>query len=141
MTFPDFRDLISNLLDELPPQALEGLQGVHVFEHVKTDPHEPGLVRMGEYLDPGPDSVFATHSHLGRHVAIYYGSFVAVANGNPNFDWEAETWETLTHEIQHHVESRAGERGLIEWDIEQLEAYRKKKRAQKDGKSFWRWSA
>lgn len=141
MTFPDFRDLISSLLDELPPKALEGLQGVHVFEHVKADPHEPGLVRMGEYLDPGRDSFFAAHSHLGRHVAIYYGSFVAVAAGNPNFDWEAETWETLTHEIQHHVESRAGERGLIEWDIERLEAYRKKKRAEKDNKSFWRWSA
>ena len=141
MTFPDFRDLISNLLDELPPQALEGLQGVHVFEHAKPDPIEPGLVRMGEYLDPGMDSFFATHTTLGRHVAMYYGSFVAVAGGNPNFDWETETWETLTHEIQHHVESRAGERSLIEWDIEQLEAYRKKKRMEKTSQSFWRWSA
>ncbi len=141
MTFPDFRDLISNLLDELPPQALEGLQGVHVFEHAKPDPIEPGLVRMGEYLDPGMDSFFATHITLGRHVAMYYGSFVAVAGGNPNFDWETETWETLTHEIQHHVESRAGERSLIEWDIEQLEAYREKKRMEKTSQSFWRWSA
>ena len=141
MTFPDFQHLVSNLLDEIPPEAMTGLQGVHVFEHVKRDPDEPELVRMGEYLDPGPDSVFNTYTHLGRHVAIYYGSFQAVAGGNLAFDWEAEAWETLTHEIQHHVESRAGERGLIEWDIERLEAYRKQKRAEKERGSFWRWSA
>jgi hypothetical protein len=49
-------------------------------------------------------------------VALYYGSFVAVGDGDPSFDWEDEAWETLTHELRHHVESLAGDASLIAQD-------------------------
>jgi hypothetical protein len=127
MTFQEFRALISDFLDEIPPQFLNGLQGVHVMEHEKRDPTEPELLRLGEYLDPGPDSSFGGMPNLGRHVAIYYGSIAALAAGQPNFDWECEAWETLTHEITHHLESRAGEVGLIEWDRAQMAAFRRRR--------------
>lgn len=125
MTFEAFRELVEEMLDEVPPGFTEGLQGVHVLPQLKQDPHEPELVRMGEYLDPGPDSFFGGLPGLGRHVALYYGSFAEVAGLDERFDWEDEAWETLTHELLHHVESRAGEAGRIEQDRLDLERFRR----------------
>jgi hypothetical protein len=124
MTYAAFQDLIRRMLDDIPGEYLAGLQGVHVFEDVKPDPVEPELVRLGEYLDPGPDSSFGGQPGLGRQIALYFGSFQAVAGDDPRFDWEGEAWETLTHELQHHLESRAGEIGLIEWDRARLREFR-----------------
>ena len=127
MTFAEFEDTVQQHLSLIPEQYLEGLQGVHVFEHVKRDPEEQHLVRLGEYLDPGMDQFLDSRVHIGRHVALYYGSFVQVAGRG--FDWPAQIWETLTHEIQHHVESKAGDRTLIEWDIEQMRRFKRQKNA------------
>jgi Zincin-like metallopeptidase len=128
MDFSSFKTLIEDLLDAIPEEYMTGLQGVHVFEEAKRGGLDPRLVRMGEYLDPGPDSVLDHRVHLGRHVAIYYGSFLEVARNDPGFDWEYQAWDTLTHELQHHNESRAGEIKLIEWDRRALEAYRRNRR-------------
>ena len=125
MTFLEFKALIEDFLDMIPEEALNGLQGVHVFEIVKPSPENPGLVRMGEYLDPGPDQFLDGRVHLGRHVALYYGSFVQVARFDTGFDWVEQAWDTLTHELQHHVESKAGNIDLIEWDRRQLEAFKR----------------
>ncbi len=38
---------------------------------------------------------------------LYHGSFAALAELDDAFDWRAEAWETLTHELRHHVEWRA----------------------------------
>jgi hypothetical protein len=122
-SFEAFEVLVAQMLDEIPAKYLADLQGVHVLPDLKRDPNHSDLLRMGEYLDPGPDSFLGFSVGLGRHVALFYGSFVALAAGNPNFDWEGQTWEVLTHELQHHVESKAGERGLIEWDIQQMRRF------------------
>lgn len=127
MTYEAFRDLVERMLDEVPAAFLDGLQGVHVHPQLKRDPVEPDLVRMGEYLDPGPDSFFHGAPSLGRHVALYHGSFAEIAAFDPRFEWEAEAWETLTHELQHHLESRAGEAGLVEQDRADLERFRRER--------------
>ncbi len=72
------------------------------------------VFRLGEYLDPGPPTVLAPEG-LGRHIALYYGSFLAVAD--QGFDWEAEAWETLLHELRHHLESLAGREDLALEDL------------------------
>jgi hypothetical protein len=131
MTFAEFEATVQTQLEVIPPEYLEGLQGVHCFPEIKRDPNEPQLVRLGEYLDPGPDQFLDHRIHIGRHVALFYGSFLEVAY--PGFDWEAEIWETLTHELQHHVESKAGDRTLIEWDIEQMRRFK----AQKNQAPHW----
>jgi len=53
-------------------------------------------------------------------ISIFHGSFVAIARlhaeeGRP-FDWDAEIVETVRHELQHHLEWRAGEDGLGDED-------------------------
>ena len=122
MSFEEFQHLIEQMVAEIPPEFMEGLQGVHVIEEVKEEEGYDDVVRMGEYLDPGPADFLGAGEGLGRHVAIYYGSFATIAADDPAFDWEEEAWETLTHELRHHVESLAGEDFLEQDDVEQAKA-------------------
>lgn len=119
MTFEEFRDLVAELVDEVPEEFMRGLQGVHVLPQAKLEEgwEDEDVYRMGEYLDPGPEHFLGGQPGLGRHIAIYYGSFKAIADADPDFDWEEEAWETLTHELRHHVESLAGEDLLVQEDM------------------------
>ncbi|MDA0699793.1 MAG: metallopeptidase family protein [bacterium] len=117
MEFPAFRAMVEEMVEGIPEAFLRGLQGVHVIEGPMPEEGYVDVWRLGEYLDPGPESFLGGGDGLGRHVALYYGSFVEVADGDPEFDWEGEAWETLTHELRHHVESLAGDGRLIEQDI------------------------
>lgn len=123
MNFKEFQRLIEEMVADIPPEFMEGLQGVHVIEEVKEEEGYDDVVRMGEYLDPGPADFLGAGEGLGRHVAIYYGSFATIAADDPDFDWEEEAWETLTHELRHHVESLAGEDFLVQDDVEQAKAF------------------
>lgn len=126
MTFEEFQRTAEEMLDEIPEEFVKGLQGLHVLEYAKPEKDLPGVYRLGEYLDPGFDSFLGGNPGLGRHIALYYGSFVAIARGNPNFDWENELWDTITHELQHHVESLAGDDSLIEEDRRRDAMFRKR---------------
>ncbi|CAA9583424.1 MAG: FIG01181041: hypothetical protein [uncultured Truepera sp.] len=125
MTFHEFQTLLGEMVDEIPEEFLTGLQGVHALPEARLEPNFYKVYRMGEYLDPGPEDFLGAGEGLGRHIALYYGSFVRVAEGDPTFDWEAELWETLTHELRHHVESQAGDVSLIEDDLRRDRAFRK----------------
>lgn len=126
MTFEEFQRLIEEMVADIPAQYLEGLQGVHVLPDEKVEDGYEDVVRMGEYLDPGPADFLGAGEGLGRHIAIYYGSFAAIAADEPGFDWEDEAWETLTHELRHHVESLAGEDFLVQEDVEQAREFPRK---------------
>lgn len=123
MSFDEFQRMIEEMVADIPPEFMEGLQGVHVLEEVMEEEGYDDVVRMGEYLDPGPADFLGSGEGLGRHVAMYYGSFAAIASDDPNFDWEEEAWETLTHELRHHVESLAGEDFLAQDDVEQAKLF------------------
>jgi hypothetical protein len=116
MTFEAFRAAVESMVEDIPEEFLQGLRGVHVMEEAVPEEDFEEVYRLGEYLDPGTPNFLGGQAGLGRHVALYYGSFVAVADDD--FDWEAEIWETLTHELRHHVESLAGEDSLVQDDIE-----------------------
>src|SRR6266550_63313 len=68
-------------------------------------PHWGGVVRL-EWSDSGVD--------LHSRIILYHGSFASLARLG-DFDWREETWETLTHELRHHLEWRA--------HLDRLEAY------------------
>lgn len=118
MRYRAFRAMVEAMVADIPEHFLAGLQGVHVLEEAKPEEDYVDVWRLGEYLDPGSDDFLGAGEGLGRHIAIYWGSFHAVAEGDPDFDWEEEAWETLTHELGHHVESLAGEGDLIALDEE-----------------------
>jgi hypothetical protein len=126
LTFEEFERLLAAMVDDIPPEFLKGLQGVHALREAKPEPEFVDVWRMGEYLDPGPESFLGGSEGLVRHIALYYGSFVRIADGDDAFDWEEELWETLTHELRHHVESLAGDAGLIEEDTLQARRFPRK---------------
>ena len=128
MTYDEFRETAETMLDEIPDEFLEGLQGVHVLQQAHPEPDFEDVWRMGEYMDPGPEDFLGSNPGLGRHIALYYGSFVRIAEGDPAFDWEEELWETITHELRHHVESLAGDVSLIEEDRRRQEAFERRDR-------------
>lgn len=116
MTFEAFAALIEEMVAEIPDEFMRELQGVHVLPEAVAEDGYEDVYRMGEYLDPGPADFLGAGEGLGRHVAIYHGSFAAIAAMDSGFDWEDEAWETLTHELRHHVESLAGEDFLVQQD-------------------------
>ncbi|HZJ09570.1 MAG TPA: metallopeptidase family protein [Trueperaceae bacterium] len=116
MTFDEFSTLIEEMVEDIPDEFMRGLQGVHVLPEAREEEGFEEVYRLGEYLDPGPADFLGAGEGLGRHVALYHGSFAAIAAQNPSFDWEDEAWETLTHELRHHVESLAGEDFLAQED-------------------------
>jgi hypothetical protein len=123
MTYAEFVNLVERLWDEIPEAFKRGLQGVHVFPEARPEPGLEGVWRLGEYLDPGPPSAFQGFEGLGRHIALYYGSFLQVAG--PGFDWEGEVWETLLHELRQHLESLAGRDDLVREDLRRLAEFRR----------------
>lgn len=126
MTFDDFERLVAEMVEEIPEEFMRGLQGVHVLPDVRReDGFDEDVFRMGEYMDPGPEDFLGAGDGIGRHVAVYYGSFREIASQDPAFDWEEEAWETLTHELKHHVESLAGEDFLVQEDVLQAREFKR----------------
>ena len=127
MTYDQFRRTIEEMVEEIPDEFLRGLQGVHALEEERPEEEFEDVWRLGEYLDPGAEDFLGAGEGLGRHIALYYGSFRKVAEFDEEFDWEAEIWETLTHELRHHVESLAGDASLVDEDMRQNEEFRRRR--------------
>ena len=116
MQLADFRALIERMTAEVPPQYLEGVVSVEVSPRTVPHPVYPTVYTLGECIpvdvaqDPAPS-----------RVVLYHGSFRALAADRGEFDWRAEAWETLTHELRHHLEQRAGvtELDAFDWAAEQ----------------------
>lgn len=128
MNYETFAEIADGFWDEIPERFKRGLHGLHVLERLKPDPEERGLVRLGEYHHSGFPSVLGGFEGIGRHIVLYYGSFASVARGNPRFDWEGEIWETLIHELRHHLETLAWNEDLVKEDMKFLSEYRKGKK-------------
>ncbi|OUM93461.1 MAG: hypothetical protein BAA04_10500 [Firmicutes bacterium ZCTH02-B6] len=119
VSYKQFRRMASRLLGRIPERFLIELNGgVNVLENAEQrDPDLPDVYVLGEYLED-PDG-------LGRMIVLYYGSFRALFGDEPVAVWEAELWETLLHELRHHLESLAGVDDL-EWeDMRQLAEFRR----------------
>ncbi len=67
-------------------------------------------------------------------VVLYWGSFRSLARRDESFDWEEELWETLTHELRHHLESLAREDALEGVDYAVEETFKRD-----DGVDFDPW--
>jgi predicted Zn-dependent protease with MMP-like domain len=132
MNFARFERRAREMFDEIPRELRHGVEFVAVHPEALPHPTMPDIYTLGEcatgeYDLPGPDQPEAVRS--GVH--LYHGSFRELAKLDPEFDWEEELWETLTHEIRHHRESAAGEDALEELDWAEDENFKRR-----DGKEF-----
>jgi hypothetical protein len=91
----------------------------------------PGIYTLGECATGEFDAGGAHPDDLRSGVHLYYGSFRELAKLDPEFDWDEELWETITHEVRHHRESAAGEDALEELDWAEDENFKRR-----DGRGF-----
>ncbi|MGI9039953.1 MAG: metallopeptidase family protein [Gemmatimonadales bacterium] len=130
MRLSDFRSLIHRLTAEVPGSFYQGVAEVVVSPRAVPHPTRADIYTMGECI-PLPAGEAAGVEGVQSRIVLYYGSFAALAELQPGFDWRAEAWETLTHELRHHLEWRARAPNLedFDWAVEQ-------NFARQDGESF-----
>ena len=112
MTFDEFERAASAAWEEIPVAYKEGVDGLTVRAEALAHPAHAGIFTLGECVTEAFPSGFDGPETLRSLVVLYHGSFQALASRDPAFDWEGELWETLTHELRHHLESLASEDGL-----------------------------
>ena len=127
MTFDGFSRMAQEAFQRIPEAYREGIEGVTTVEAVETHPDLPGVVTLGECLTQAYNSAWQGPDTTRSRVVLYYGSFRQMAQDDPDFDWEGEVRETLTHELQHHLESLADEDALEAMDYAMDEAFKRER--------------
>ena len=109
---------MDELADALPVDIYRELNGgVNLLPFVKRRSEEDlsGLYILGDY----------NRDNLGRYINIYYGSFEALYGNAPPEVQRKQLEGVLHHELLHHLEALAGERGLAIKDEIDLLEYRR----------------
>lgn len=115
MRFSDFDVLVRRLSADLPSHFLDGIAGIVVSPGSVPHPTRADIYTMGECI-PLPAPAGEPAGGVQSRIVLYHGSFQQLARLDPDFDWRAEAWETLTHELRHHVEWRARAPALEDYD-------------------------
>ncbi|MEX0893681.1 MAG: hypothetical protein WEB88_16060 [Gemmatimonadota bacterium] len=116
MRFEDFERRAVEEWERIPESYKEGVDGLVVSREARAHPDRPGIYTLGECVTEEYHSDYAGPESLRSQLVLYYGSFRRLAMEEEGFDWEGELWETLTHELQHHLEALARDEGLLDVD-------------------------
>lgn len=103
----DFETMVRHMAAEVPPEFLEGIAEIVVSPRSVPHPTRGEIYTLGECIPLPTGSGDGAGHGVQSRVVLFHGSFVALARLDPEFDWRGEAWETLTHELRHHVEWRA----------------------------------
>lgn len=127
MTFEEFEAEAHRMWDEIPPEYKEGIDGIVVRRAAEAHPDHDDYYTMGMcFTEPYP-SDYGGPDTTRSILALYYGSFRKVAKGDPEFPWREELWETITHELRHHLEFLADDDALDGVDYALEESYKREK--------------
>ena len=130
MRLSDFEAMVVRMAGEVPREFLDGVAEIVVSPRTLPHPERPGIFTLGECI-PIPVGADAGPEGIQSRIVLYHGSFAALATVTPGFDWQDEAFETLTHELRHHLEWRARAPDLedFDWAVEQ-------NYARQDGETF-----
>jgi hypothetical protein len=123
MDFRSFSDVAHEKFKTIPPEFLAGVDGLTVRSEALPHPTLATVYTLGQCLTEAYPSEWSGPETLRSVVVLYYGSFHALAEADPSFDWEEQLWETLTHELRHHLEILAREDALEGVDYALEEAF------------------
>jgi hypothetical protein len=126
----DFETMGRGMTRELPPGFLDGIIGITVTGKTVPHPVREGIYTLGECV-PHDFTDQESGAQIRSAVFLHYGSFAALARIDDRFDWRHEAWETLTHEVRHHLEWRARAP-----DLERLDDAAEANYARRDGEPF-----
>jgi len=113
MDLPSFRALIERLAKDIPAEFHDGVAAVEVRATTVPHPVHAGVYTFGECV---PLEWSGNGADLHSRILLYHGSFRALARGDATFDWRREAWDTLSHELRHHLEWRANVAALEDYD-------------------------
>ncbi len=107
MDFSTFERRALEMWAWIPDGFKAGVTAVVIGRDAVPDPEFPEVFMMGHC---SVDEVMAAvdGGSVCSILEVHYGSFAAMAAKEPDFPWDEELWETLTHELRHHMEWRAG---------------------------------
>ncbi|HSU15672.1 hypothetical protein [Longimicrobium sp.] len=131
MEFKRFERRAREIFDGIPAELRQGVEYVLVERGAVPHPTMPGIYTLGECATGEYDAGGTFSGEVRSGVHLYHGSFRELAKLDPEFDWEEELWETITHEVRHHRESAAGEDALEELDWAEDENFKRR-----DGRKF-----
>ena len=125
VTFDEFEALAWQHWERVPSEYRTGVDGLMIERDAKTHPDLDEVYTLGECVTEEFPSPYGGPETTRSAVVLYYGSFHRLARLEPEFDWEREIWETLTHELQHHLETMATEDALEDVDYAIDENYKR----------------
>lgn len=113
MRLADFEAMVRRLSEEVPAHFFEGVADVVVSPRTVPHPVRADIYTLGECV---PLADEGGREAIQSRIVLYHGSFAALARLEPGYDWRHEAWETLTHELRHHLEWRASAPDLEAYD-------------------------
>jgi predicted Zn-dependent protease with MMP-like domain len=112
MDLRDFERRAREAFEDIPPEFKEGIDGLTVSREAPSHPTLPEVFTLGHCVTEEHLSEYGSPETTRSTIVLYWGSFRELSKRDPEFDWEDELWETLTHEVRHHLESLAGDDAL-----------------------------
>lgn len=112
MRLDDFRTMVQRFQSDIPAPFQGGVVDVEVSPKVIPHPIRADVYTLGECI---PLEWSGSGVDLQSRIVLYHGSFQALARLG-EFDWREEAWETLTHELRHHLEWQANVAALEAYD-------------------------
>jgi hypothetical protein len=112
----DFEAMVREMSRELPRAYQEGIVAIEVTGKTVPHPVRSGIFTLGECVPHSFGAPGETDAELHSTIQLHYGSFAALAAGDPGFEWRHEAWETVLHEVRHHLEWRAQAAALEAFD-------------------------
>lgn len=116
MTLREFERVARRMWEEIPGEYKQGVDGVVVERRALPHPTLSEIYTLGECLTEAYPSDYGGPETIRSVVVLYWGSFRKLSRLDGEFDWDDELWETLTHELRHHLESLADEAALEDVD-------------------------
>ncbi|MEQ8762454.1 MAG: metallopeptidase family protein [Planctomycetota bacterium] len=107
-TLGEFEDLAAREFERIPAQYRSGIVSLTINEGSERHPTIPDWFTLGYCQAYLPSLYAGEDAEVTSEIVLFYGSFKAIALRDDSFDVDAELWETLTHELRHHLEQRAG---------------------------------
>jgi hypothetical protein len=127
MTFEEFEREAGRVWNEIPDSYRAGVDGLVVERRSQAHPSMEDIYTLGECLTESYPSDWGGPDTTRSVLVLYYGSFRRLSRLDPDFDWDYEVWETVTHELRHHLESLAAEDALEDVDFAMDENFKRLK--------------
>jgi predicted Zn-dependent protease with MMP-like domain len=132
--FEEFERRARRAFGEIPEEFRRGVDGLTVLREAVPHPTLPDVYTMGHCQTEEHPSDYGGPDTTRSVIALHWGSFRELAHKDPDFDWDEELWETLTHELRHHLESLARDDDLEQTDYAADELFKRD-----DGRPFDPW--